>query len=411
MRKHSCTTLVAAGLYAAATGTLAVDLRLDPPCPTPSAPGLLIATSQGAGPAYVEALSSSLVDVRTLKVVYRALPGDPDGAVRVAQSPLPPLPPGDYALQTYYRLDTGFLEPEVKGAVSDFRVEASAGINCSPWRVILEAGTPQDTLVASPFPYPLGVLVVDHRGSPVSGANVRFHRVAVAGDVGLPGASGADATLSGEVTISDDQGRVRVSATANATAGSYGYAASVTHANVTDRAYFDLRNRAAASPGGLTQVVEYVHSSNGHYFITSNPAEMALLDDGVMTGWKRTGAMFSAVPDDDAAASPVCRLYGRPEAGLDSHFFSASPAECADTLSRFPQAWILETNRAFSAWLPDFTTGVCAKGVPLYRVFNQRADGNHRYLLSNEGAQAMVDTLGWVREGYGPEATAMCVEP
>ena len=46
-------------------------------------------------------------------------------------------------------------------------------------------------------------------------------------------------------------------------------------------------------------------------------------------------------------ASKVCRYYGRPQAGLDSHFYSASASECRGVAQRFPDAWILESAELF----------------------------------------------------------------
>ena len=52
--------------------------------------------------------------------------------------------------------------------------------------------------------------------------------------------------------------------------------------------------------------------------------------------------------------------------------------------------------------LPDAATGICPGGTfPIYRVFDNRADANHRYTSST----AIVDemkTKGWIVEGYGP---------
>jgi hypothetical protein len=106
-----------------------------------------------------------------------------------------------------------------------------------------------------------------------------------------------------------------------------------------------------------------------------------------------------------ADLSPVCRFYGRPEAHLDSHFFSAAPDECAAVAAKFGASWTLETDAAFHVHPADRTTGECPRGSePVYRAFDNRVDANHYY-----------DTLprapaGWTYEGYGPGArpTAFC---
>ena len=59
---------------------------------------------------------------------------------------------------------------------------------------------------------------------------------------------------------------------------------------------------------------------------------------------------------------PVCRFYGLPSAGLDSHFYSASPAECFEVDERFGAEWQIESDNVFQVDLPDTVTGVCAGG-------------------------------------------------
>jgi hypothetical protein len=153
-------------------------------------------------------------------------------------------------------------------------------------------------------------------------------------------------------------------------------------------------------------VVEFYHAGFDHYFITASGAEIADLDGGAHAGWVRTGnALKSLVPGTNNA-SPVCRLYIPPAQG-DSHFYSASPAECAETAARFP-TFIVESADVFSIGLPDPMTGACpSTTVPVYRVWNQRADSNHRYVTSRALRDQMVPR-GYVAEGYGPDAVIMC---
>jgi hypothetical protein len=104
---------------------------------------------------------------------------------------------------------------------------------------------------------------------------------------------------------------------------------------------------------------------------------------------------------------PVCRLYV-PSAGGSSHFFSASPAECADTLSQNPNA-VLETAKAFYASLPDPQTGECLYDQQsVFRLWNGRADSNHRFTTSASIRDFML-SQGYIAEGYGSPPVAMCV--
>jgi hypothetical protein len=169
----------------------------------------------------------------------------------------------------------------------------------------------------------------------------------------------------------------------------------------------------AALPAKATLVdaIEFYNASLDHYFVTISADEINKLDTGFFVGWKRTGLSFKVFDPATpvAGASPVCRFYGRPSAGLDSHFYSASPAECADVERRFPGIWDLETNDAFGMWLPDPQTGQCpASSVPVYRSWNNRVDSNHRFTTDPAVQQAMI-ARGYIAEGYGaPMPVAMC---
>lgn len=162
--------------------------------------------------------------------------------------------------------------------------------------------------------------------------------------------------------------------------------------------------RAGISAG--TAVV-YHHQQLAHFFLTANPLEQAKLDAGTIAGWTRTGDRFRVVTAADPIAelSPVCRFYGRPEAGLDSHFFSAAADECAAVLQRFSASWLLESSSVFQVHLADRQSGACPRGSQrILRAFNQRADANHFY------GTAASAPAGWTYEGYGGGAypTAFC---
>lgn len=171
------------------------------------------------------------------------------------------------------------------------------------------------------------------------------------------------------------------------------------------------RTTSGPGPGSTLVAIEYYRAAADHYFITADANEQRDLDTGVHPGWMRTGQQFNVYLPGDAASphSPVCRFYGRPEAGLDSHFYSASPAECQAVVARFSNAWVLESNDVFAVVLPDLASGACPSGTLLvYRVFNNRADVNHRYTTSL-AIRAQMLAAGWIAEGYGPQAVAMCV--
>jgi hypothetical protein len=155
--------------------------------------------------------------------------------------------------------------------------------------------------------------------------------------------------------------------------------------------------------------VEYFDRELGHFFYTSDPNEIASLD--LSTGWARTGQSFHVIGPEigrDRLRS-VCRFYGLPQAGLDSHFFTADGSECAYVKYYWSRSWLLETDNAFMVG-PSYECG--AGTIPLYRVYNNRPDANHRYTTSLQTRNEMV-ALGWIIEGFGlpdyPEPHVMCV--
>jgi probable HAF family extracellular repeat protein len=161
--------------------------------------------------------------------------------------------------------------------------------------------------------------------------------------------------------------------------------------------------------------VEYYNAQRDHYFMTAYATEIALLDAGHFPGWVRTGQQFpvylvdTSVGGVPSGLSPVCRYYGLASAGLDTHFFSASTVECAEVMEKWPTQWILETPNAFYAYPPNTNDGTCPNAaVPVYRLYNNRPDVNHRYTASLAIRQQMIDA-GWIPEGYGNMAVGMCV--
>ena len=152
--------------------------------------------------------------------------------------------------------------------------------------------------------------------------------------------------------------------------------------------------------------IEFYHAGLDHYFIAATPQEIHDIDTGVHPGWSRTGHSFFVWVAAGGDAVPVCRYYIPPGYG-DSHFLSASPQECAMAPVMFP--WIVkESDAAFDVALPDMGTGACAGNeLPVYRLWNNRADSNHRYTTSTAVKSLMV-TNGYVAEGYGRNQVAMC---
>ncbi|HVF63744.1 MAG TPA: hypothetical protein VNE58_07105 [Casimicrobiaceae bacterium] len=144
-------------------------------------------------------------------------------------------------------------------------------------------------------------------------------------------------------------------------------------------------------------VVEFYNDSLDHYFITAEPAEIAMLDQGVVVpGWQRTGFAFKSFAPGSSAASATCRFFGTPGRGPNSHFFTIDVNECA--IVRGNPAWTFE-GLAFEA-LP-ITSSLCPTGrVIVWRLYNNGIGGqaNHRYLTSHSEIGDMVGA-GWLVEG------------
>ena len=157
--------------------------------------------------------------------------------------------------------------------------------------------------------------------------------------------------------------------------------------------------------GTIVRVIEYYNEAQDHYFITWLPEEIAKLDAGVqIEGWHRTGYSFLSYAKAQPGTSDICRFYIPPAAG-DSHFYGRGTAECAATASAHPD-YTLEDPNFMAMFLP--LGGVCPLNTTeVYRAFDNRPDGNHRYTTDKGVLQAMVDK-GWLAEGDGPNFVVMC---
>ena len=178
----------------------------------------------------------------------------------------------------------------------------------------------------------------------------------------------------------------------------------------------NVRIRLPTGPLEVVAAVEFYNASLDHYFLTIDPREIMDLDRGVHRGWTRTGRGFNvfAPGKSGGTGAPVCRFYGLPSAGLDSHFYTASAAECAEIPIKYNGAWQLESPNAFEVWLVDTPQPqrYCNPSVAeqeIIRLWNQRVDSNHRYLTDGNLLLGML-MGGWVEEGVGypSPASGMC---
>jgi hypothetical protein len=164
--------------------------------------------------------------------------------------------------------------------------------------------------------------------------------------------------------------------------------------------------------------IEYYATSLDHYFLTAFEPDIDAIESGRMSGWQPTGYSLPVltVPIPEFCCStyglvavPVCRFYIPPALG-DSHFFSAFAEECDAIAAKFP-SFVLETRVAFYVYLPDKETGNCPyPNRPVYRMWNQRPDTNHRYIsVYDLPLRTQMLEQGWLPEGYGPDGVAWCI--
>ncbi|MGE5094783.1 MAG: hypothetical protein ACM3SO_06575, partial [Betaproteobacteria bacterium] len=172
------------------------------------------------------------------------------------------------------------------------------------------------------------------------------------------------------------------------------------------------RSRPSSTPVDAI-ALEFFNTSLGHYFVAAGADEIANIRNGLAgPNWVETGQsfkVFSAMPPDTDTAftrvTPVCRFYGVPAGGPNSHFFTASPSEC-DLVKR-NGGWFYEGIGFYA--LPVQADGQCPAGwLSINRAYNNgapRNDSNHRFTTSDSTIRAMGQA-GWAVEG-----TVMCAAP
>lgn len=153
------------------------------------------------------------------------------------------------------------------------------------------------------------------------------------------------------------------------------------------------------SSSSTVTAVEFHHGGFDHYFVSTNPAEIGLLDNGTHQGWTRTGNSFQVYALGSAGKAATCRFFSTAFGERSSHFYTPVASECS--IVKNNPVWQFE-GEVFSLTLPA-ADGSCAPPErPLYRLYNQGQGGapNHRYTTSVDVRGQMI-VLGWVPEGNG----------
>jgi hypothetical protein len=166
-----------------------------------------------------------------------------------------------------------------------------------------------------------------------------------------------------------------------------------------------------ANANGETKALEFYNTFLGHYFMAAGQGEIdGILSGAAGPGWQLTGQSFKvwpSMPADPAlgAVAPVCRFYGVPAGGPNSHFFTASASEC--DLVKNSRGWFYEGIGFYA--LPVDSGGECPPGfLQVLRAYNKgavRNDSNHRFTTSDSTWREM-GSQGWALEG-----AVMCARP
>jgi len=175
---------------------------------------------------------------------------------------------------------------------------------------------------------------------------------------------------------------------------------------IYDSAVF-LASGGIRSPGSgpvtnsnVIRAIEYYHAGFNHYFVTTIPNEITLLDNGTFKGWARTGKAFNLFKLGTPGTLDVSRFFSTTlvSTAISTHFYTANAPETA-SLKANPR-WTFE-DAVFGVEPP---VAACPAGTTaLYRAYNNSMGGvpNHRFLTDLGELNYMI-SLGWTREGdYG----------
>jgi len=353
--------------------------------------------------------SGEAISIASDPVIFCFLPASPHPYEVVAN--LGPLQAGRYDVTWRQGVATVSATLDTKSLVA-------------PTVARIEGAGQQLAVAGTPLPNPFGVRVLDSQGHPVAGAPVII-APAVGAESGVRrdefGFRGfntpTDLTTWGPMLPS-------YTVRTNKDGVAFGQgplfdppsSASLFGAKVQLLAPQDVQTffsvvTLAAGPnpsGSAAAAVEYFNRDLGHYFMTIDPTEIAVLDAGVIQGWSRSiggFAAFSAERPRGVDTVAVCRFFSTK---IDSHFFTADATECDAVVAKWPDVWLLETRAAFWIDVPNRSTGECsATTQPVYRLYNNRADANHRFVTDRALRDTMV-ARGWISEGYGPLGVVMC---
>ena len=133
-----------------------------------------------------------------------------------------------------------------------------------------------------------------------------------------------------------------------------------------------------AVPMPPSEAYQYWHAGFDHYFFTVNDEEKLAIETGQFVEWERVAPFnstasafrFGMFSDSSDQRTPVCRFFAERFAPRSSHFYAIGQDEC--DLVRSNEDWNLEGVVGYV--YPTAVDGSCARGVPLYRLYNRRPE-------------------------------------
>jgi predicted dienelactone hydrolase len=162
-----------------------------------------------------------------------------------------------------------------------------------------------------------------------------------------------------------------------------------------------LRKPTSWSYRDELEVVQYSSRVSNKFFMTGNPAEIALLDSYPAL-WQRTGHRFATFRLDSTLGSPMCRFWAYDGAKINTHFYSIVPSDC-DLVRAQPWArdegFVMRAQPLASpSGVSTAATATCpADMVKVHRLFNINSI-NHMYITESLLARSIF-TADWTFDG------------
>jgi hypothetical protein len=165
-----------------------------------------------------------------------------------------------------------------------------------------------------------------------------------------------------------------------------------------------------ASLPAATTAVEFRCSVADRYLMTADATVVAALDAGCIPGWTRTGPsleVFAATAHVATTHVDVCGAPGHTR-GSAAAQIDVRALVCDASVRRLPNVWPQGDVGIPAEAVPNAADGNCRVGtIPVFGLFSQRADLNHRYTASL-ATRDQMRALGWSADGAGPLGVAMC---